>query len=949
MRPRLFVLFVFISTAVLSQSPHFKSIPFDNFHINRIYTITADTNGMIWLAADIGIMNYDGIKFRVAVENKLKQLSSLTITNQNIMIAGYQSGEAFMYKTSYSKVVCIDSIRLKYPVKKALICDGITIVATYGGGCFFKQNNKWKPLNTETGLVDDYVNDMVVFDNSLFIATDNGMSKISCKNFPAIIKNYTPGDESNNANISNLALINNSNIYALTKQNGLYLYNPATDKLQHDSITQNWTYGEVKCAHADNDELWIGTSGNVVVDIDWREKTSLRLFDYNSGFTYTDLQAIYRDRNSGFWVATNNNLLYSIGERMEILRNIGDVNIGEVNAIEIDANGGRYFANKKGVFCLPDNTAGSKLEKITLPSPYQNESVMCMYLDAKNYLWMGTFNNVLLRYNTGKKTFETFTEKNGLTNASAICITGNDSTIWLATLGGLYTCDINNKQINFVHQPKQSELAGTYIYKILLEKNGTIWYATDGNGLIKENNGNYIRYGEDILPQLKIIYSMAKDNMGNLWCGTAKGGLLKFDGKNFTPVNYPLLNNHSVYTVTTDRYNHIIVTTDDAIITIDARDNTIIAFTGEQGLFELKPNPNVVAKTRHDEMYFGVYSGIVNINPRFFKKEKTPQLVMHNILLFSQPVNAEKAIFDYNKNYIGFEFAALNYDDPKSILYQYRLKGYNKEWRETGDNNVSFPNLPPGNYEFQLRASSQTIFNNKNKLSVRFKIKQPFYATSFFIIGAITTLLVLAFFIVRLRIKNIRKMEALKKDKLLFELEGLKMQVNPHFLHNSFNTLINIIETDTHAAVTYVEKLSDFFRNILMLQTKDLVTLKEELLLARDYFYLQQQRFGNAISLSINIGPQAESKMIPPLTLQMLLENIFKHNTISNRSKITIEISEKNGDALEIKNTRIAKLNIENSTGIGLKNIESRYNIFTQRKLEIIATDTEFKVIVPLL
>ena len=100
------------------------------------------------------------------------------------------------------------------------------------------------------------------------------------------------------------------------------------------------------------------------------------------------------------------------------------------------------------------------------------------------------------------------------------------------------------------------------------------------------------------------------------------------------------------------------------------------------------------------------------------------------------------------------------------------------------------------------------------------------------------------FLLIRAREKRLIREENLTREKILFQFETLKSQVNPHFLFNSFSTLSAIIDEDREMALDYVQKLSMFFRNILEYQDKSLITLKEELSLADTYYYLQKKRYG---------------------------------------------------------------------------------------------------------
>ena len=204
------------------------------------------------------------------------------------------------------------------------------------------------------------------------------------------------------------------------------------------------------------------------------------------------------------------------------------------------------------------------------------------------------------------------------------------------------------------------------------------------------------------------------------------------------------------------------------------------------------------------------------------------------------------------------------------------------------------------------------------------------------------------FIYIKRRDNHLRKFEALKKEKIEFQFETLKNQVNPHFLFNSFNTLISIIETDKKIAVEYVERLSAFFRSILNYRDKDLISLEEELALASDYFFLQQKRFGASLMMNVHIQNHLLYHRVPPLALQLLLENAIKHNAVSKETPLLITIATEN-NMLLVKNNLNPKRNLEASTGTGLSNIANRYKLLSNEEVRLEKTLTEFIVSLPLI
>jgi len=195
-------------------------------------------------------------------------------------------------------------------------------------------------------------------------------------------------------------------------------------------------------------------------------------------------------------------------------------------------------------------------------------------------------------------------------------------------------------------------------------------------------------------------------------------------------------------------------------------------------------------------------------------------------------------------------------------------------------------------------------------------------------------------------ILNFSKSLRLEKDSIEAKYEILKTQINPHFLFNSLNSLTSIVD-DNPRAVNYIQDLSEFLRYILGSRDKDLVYLRDELKVLNHYYELQKSRFQDNLLLSLNIPEKYHLYTLPPLVLQMLVENCIKHNIISSEKPLKISISVSN-DSIVVKNNLQRKAEVA-STGQGLRNISERYRYFTCREGSIKETKNEYIVSMPLL
>lgn len=219
-------------------------------------------------------------------------------------------------------------------------------------------------------------------------------------------------------------------------------------------------------------------------------------------------------------------------------------------------------------------------------------------------------------------------------------------------------------------------------------------------------------------------------------------------------------------------------------------------------------------------------------------------------------------------------------------------------------------------------------------------------------IGLLVSLILMAvetglFFFRRWK-ESLVQVDKYKLESAQANLENLKNQVNPHFLFNNLSVLSSLVYTDQDKAVDFINQLSKVYRYLLDNKNSELVTLEEELTFIASYAYLLNIRYSPNLSIELTISEDTKSLLLPPLAIQLLIENAIKHNEISSEFPLTIELVSSN-TSFEISNKINRRLSNEPSSKTGLKNIQSRYAYFTDRSIEISEDDTVFKVVIPLL
>jgi two-component system LytT family sensor kinase len=191
--------------------------------------------------------------------------------------------------------------------------------------------------------------------------------------------------------------------------------------------------------------------------------------------------------------------------------------------------------------------------------------------------------------------------------------------------------------------------------------------------------------------------------------------------------------------------------------------------------------------------------------------------------------------------------------------------------------------------------------------------------------------------------------EAMKKAGLQGQLQSLKSQVHPHFLFNSLNTLSALIGDEPARAEQFVDEMAKVYRYLLQTNQDELTTLDTEIKFIQSYYHLLRTRHDEGLELIIDVNETALAMYIPPLTLQLLVENAVKHNTILEKKPLCIVIRSVGDDLLEVENNLLEKSTRVKSTKLGLANIEAKYRLLSERQPVIDPGPDYFKITLPLL
>lgn len=248
---------------------------------------------------------------------------------------------------------------------------------------------------------------------------------------------------------------------------------------------------------------------------------------------------------------------------------------------------------------------------------------------------------------------------------------------------------------------------------------------------------------------------------------------------------------------------------------------------------------------------------------------------------------------------------------------------------------------------FLARLLHQVVYNGMSLAEFLERQTLQYYWISL-VIALVVALIFYAFFYYKYRQESKVKEQKIIAGTASAKFDALKNQLDPHFLFNSLNVLTSLIDENPHQAQKFTTSLSKVYRYVLEQKNKDLVSVDEELQFAKTYVQLLKMRFEESIVFEIPDTSRNPEAKIVPLSLQLLLENAVKHNTVTESRPLHIKVFEKEG-SLVVRNNLQEKQTVKKSSGVGLRNIQQRYGILTDRTVDIVKTESDFSVSLPML
>ncbi|NPD45073.1 MULTISPECIES: hybrid sensor histidine kinase/response regulator [unclassified Lentimicrobium] len=799
----LFFLLLFVSFAfsqnnysISKQITSINGLPSD-----YVYDIEFDQAGYAWIASSEGLIKYNGKTFKTYFPNDTIEDASvqkLIVDSQKIWFTGskgqlycfnMESGDFELFElnpqfiNSQRRVaytfIYLDSKKRLWLGQKNI---GVLIFDTKTGEqkIFNKANCSWLPSNCVFDICED--------DSELFwLATRAGLISTSSLWNYAFEENQTPKLVSDKLSYCTKSVIIDLAGYVWfgTREHGLFRYNVISDEVISHSVGSDNLPANVDNLYLDEkNHLWFSSLNDVYkIDISNELVNDLNSYPLVSTFSnWHQINDFTHSKSGNIWIATKGGGISILINREERFNNsdfqpdkkdlfefsIKDLIITKENRLwTITAEQGVMVFKSNGKYLSKlSSTINNKFNKWEKRALFlsSNENIILIG-DQKKILQINTEkDNEISRLTLPKKIRSQIKDIRGV-------YYNQDNSFWIYDDNGAFLID-KGGLIDTIN-------SNSPISVVLEDYRKNIWFGTENNGLILYSTSLKKKQRMEYFPNSKHqlvgnkISCLLEDNTGVMWVGTLDGGLCYFDrnSKQFRKLKTNKQESlTSVYSMIEYNSESLWITSTKGISELNIDAKKMKLYTHEQGLPLVMFNSNSVVKNTSEALFFGTQNGIISFYPQKINLSKNfPKIDFTDINVFNHSIYNNDSIYSFlisndtmlvleaHQNFIGFGFVALDLDFPEQIIYKYKLSGVDEDWIVNRNvNYVSYSNLSPGDYLFEVTSTNKDGIWNPNPIHFHISIITEFYKRVWFwvILGILFSFVIIILVYFRLYLVN---------------------------------------------------------------------------------------------------------------------------------------------------------------------------------------------------
>jgi len=866
----IFLFLILFHFCGFTQQKEYKFINFSSkngLSSNSINAIIKDKNGFMWFGTEDGLNKFDGQNFKVYRHKETDKTSigrgpvNDLIQDKNGQIWLATNFTLSVYNLNLDSFINYDFTNYGWITSLYADHNGKIWVGTYSGLFLFDPKTQktiaFRANPKDATQLNSNIINCIYEDaqNYIWVGTADGLHQYNPQNkqFNRYLhSNENPKSISRNY-INCIIEGKQGELWVGIDQGGINVLDKNRTAFQHyvtnpNDVTTIASNTIHKLFFDKNGQLWIGSDGGLNI-LDPKTGKVIRVksspvepnsfFIYNGGRSVRD---IYIDDAGIYWVAIHQGGVNKYDSNLTFFNhkhyNVYDPNglTGSSVMAFAESPTGDIFIGTEGTGLNVWNRRTGQIHPYKLKEAKANTaSIIALGVSGKMLL-VGTyqrgFYSVDMTTGASKYYFLPYSPTD-TRDLPVNCIkTDSQGKIWLGTNGnGVYLFDPIQQSVvttekDFGLQPSQKIPLNGFITAIEEDKNGNIWFASNGTGIAifnrQQKKFTVLNHANSKLPIDK-VQSIYCDHAGRIWVGAQGGGLCLYKPQSQTFEIFDesfSLSNDVIYKILEDSKGKIWVSTNKGISSFDPEKKVFRNFSYYNGVLQSTFNIGSGLKTTDGQLFFGGLDGFNYFNPaEILQKKNIPPLVITTLKINNKQVNpienseiqehisvAKEIVLSYKQNF-SLDFMALNYTVPHESRYAYKLEGFDKEWNQVGTSTTAvYTNLDPGSYTFHLKAYSEDGSWETPEKVIKIVVEPPFWMTYYaYLFYAIA----IALTVWGIRRSSIQKL----KREFVLEQERLEMK--------------HLIEKERHDAEqkTELEKVKVKFLTNLSHELKTPLTL----------------------------------------------------------------------------------------------------------------------------
>jgi ligand-binding sensor domain-containing protein len=973
------LIFILSSFSVYPQLYNFKNYSYDQgLPESKINSLGEDKNGNIWIATTGGLIRFDGYTFSSFREEDGLMNNVVNTITRDASGKMWIGTEAGVYIYDGRQFSFFKPLGNKIIAAIVIDASGNVWIGTKDSGLYKYDGKILTPIKTGFGSrVNDPVRCLHVDSHvNVWIGTSNGIARYSGK----IFEFFTKADGLPAGGVNSVTEDSAGNIWIATEE-GAAKYD-GKEFLKY--IDANGVKGKpvysVMCDQKGN--VWFSTSKGI-------SKFDGKIFRYtNTSFKQRDnaITCSFKDSEGNLWFGTSEGLSKLESERFTHYPE-NDQMGKRVYSIIQAINGNIICGTSLGGTTVFD---GQQYSLLNQREGFTSSIVQCFYYSSDSSLWIGTQDDGVFKF--GKSDMQHYTKEEGMPidNITGFAL-DRKQNLWVVSAdSGIVVLTTLNDSLK-IHKKynRTNGLPSDKISGIMDDGAGSMWMGTADAGIIRINyNGQEVAITNITSNEglnSNTVHSVISDSLHRVYVGTARGINVYDRTGSYSLSKDNGLSSNTVYSLALDRTGNLWAGTERGVDMIRWNENfssaTIRYFGTHEGFRGLEVYKNSSCVDSKGNIWFGTINGLVKYDPTedpnanaapvvnitgiklFFDKIEDTKYGDSLTAWFPIPVQLE---LPHHQNNLTFSYVGIFHRNPQAVRYKWMLEGFRQEWSPpVNEREAIFSNLPPGDYTFKVIACNENNIWNTTPASFHFSITPPLWErwwvrAAGFAVVILVMWMVFYFRLQRVKTKNKIVNERLEMEKSILELEqeAARLQMNPHFIFNSLNSIQGFVSTnDPFQAKRYLAKFAKLMRLILENAREEFIPLQNEINILENYLELEKLTTQPPFEFSIthDESVDAERIQIPPMMIQPFVENAIIHGIRKKETAGLISIHFKiEGDILNciicdngIGRKRAAEINLKTrghhkSTAIPItrKRLE-QYGNFRQVKAGVEITDME--------